>query len=235
MRLGDAGKREKIKGFEPYYLSAKTNNTIGAIRNIRISGITATLKTVTIQDSMLVGDWDKTAVFGILITGIPGHYIENVTLNDLQLSFPGGGTKAHAKNEVPENETMYPEQHFFKTLPAYGAYIRHAKGIAINNVRFTLQSEDYRPAIVTKDVENLELFKVSAQINTETESIFRLIDTKNVLISNSRSLTNAHALLKVEGKQSADILLMNNDMRKIKVPFLLDKQVNANQISMAAN
>ncbi len=223
MRLGDAGKRDKLKGFDYSSVDDNAKQPIGKIKNVRITGITATLKTVRIQDSMLVGDWDPTAVFGILITGIPGYYIENVTLSDMQLSFPGGGTKAHAKNEVPENETMYPEQHFFKTLPAYGAYIRHAKGISLNNIRFTLQSDDYRPAIVTKDVENLELFKVSAEVNPSTEAIFRLIDTKNVLISNARSLGNANALLKVEGKQSGDILLMNNDLRKIAIPYILDK------------
>jgi len=230
MRLGNMGRKVHINGFEGYHQTAKEVSPVGIMRNIRISGITATMKTVEIQDSMLRVAWDEMAVLGILITGIPGHRIEDVTFNDIQLIYPGGGTKEHALNKVPENEDMYPEQHFFGILPSYGAYVRHAKGIVFNNVRFKLANQDFRPAIVTDDVENLELVNVSAEVNKETEAIVRMVDTKNVLISNCRSLSTANAFLKIEGKKSGDVLMLSNDFRKVNKPYILDKNVSSKEV-----
>ncbi|MFQ8805155.1 MAG: hypothetical protein ACLR8Y_08780 [Alistipes indistinctus] len=42
----------------------------------------------------------------------------------------------------------YPEFSQFKELPAWGFYIRHAKGITFDNVTLTAEKPDYRPAIV---------------------------------------------------------------------------------------
>jgi len=232
MRLGNRGNKYTIK--ESIDSSNVTKNTspVSIMRNIQISGITATLRTVVIPDSMLSVAWDKMAVFGIMVTGIPGHYIEDVSFNDMQLIFPGGGSKQDAANNVPENEQMYPEQHFFGILPSYGAYIRHAKGITFNNVRFKLADQDFRPAIVTEDVENLELCHVSAEIDKETESIVRIVDTRNVLINNCRSLSEANAFLKIEGGKSSDILMLSNDYRNIKKPFMLDKDASSLKVSI---
>ena len=181
---------------------------------------------------MLRVAWDKMAVLGILVTGIPGHCIEDVTFNDIQLIYPGGGSKQNALNKVPENEEMYPEQHFFGILPSYGAYVRHAKGIVFNNVRFKLASQDFRPAIVTDDVENLELVNVSAEVDKETEAIVRMVDTKNVLISNCRSLSTTNAFLKLEGKESGDVLMLSNDFRKVNKPYVLDKIVSSKEVKI---
>jgi hypothetical protein len=230
MRLGNRARKDKIKGFEAFHEMGQEVPPVGIMRNIRISGITATMKTVIIQDSMLAVAWDKMAVLGIMITGIPGHYIEDVTFNDIQLIYPGGGSKQHALITVPENEDMYPEQHFFGILPSYGAYIRHAKGIVFNNVRFKLANQDFRPAIVTNDVENLELINVSAEVDKETESLVRMIDTRDVLINACRSLTPAKSFLKLEGDKSGDILMLSNDFRKISKPFIVDDNVNAREI-----
>ena len=230
MRLGNRGMKAHLKGFEAYAQTTKEVSPVGIMRNIRISGITATMKTVNIQDSMLSVAWDKMAVLGILITGIPGHYIEDVTFNDIQLIYPGGGSKQDALKEIPENEKMYPEQHFFGILPSYGAYIRHAKGIVFNNVRFKLASQDFRPAIVTDDVENLELVNVSAEVDRETEAVVRMVDTKNVLISNCRSLSETNSFLKLEGQKSGDVLFLSNDFRKVNKPYILDKNVSSREV-----
>ncbi|MFC1766473.1 glycoside hydrolase family 28 protein, partial [Planctomycetota bacterium] len=57
------------------------------------------------------------------------------------------------KRIVPEDEDRYPEQYFFGVLPAWGAYIRHAKDIEFKNVQLALRGEDARPKIVLDDVE----------------------------------------------------------------------------------
>jgi hypothetical protein len=181
---------------------------------------------------MLRVAWDKMAVLGILVTGLPGHCIEDVIFNDIQLIYPGGGSKQDALRTVPENEKMYPEQHFFGILPSYGAYVRHAKGISFHNVRFKLADQDFRPAIVSEDVENLELVNVSAEVDKETEAVVRLVDTKNVLISNCRALSKTTAFLKVEGKKSGDVLMLSNDFRNVTKPYVLDKIVSSKEITI---
>jgi hypothetical protein len=46
----------------------------------------------------------------------------------------------------------YPEFSMFKELPAWGFFIRHAKGIKFENVTLSCEKKDYRTAIVLDDV-----------------------------------------------------------------------------------
>lgn len=39
--------------------------------------------------------------------GIPGHCVENVVLENITNSFPGGGTQEDANREVPEDIARY--------------------------------------------------------------------------------------------------------------------------------
>ncbi len=98
---------------------------------------------------------EKSKAGPIMITGIPGHYVENVVLQNIRISYPGHGNEEDAKRVVPEDETRYPEQFFFGVLPAWGAYIRHAKNVEFRNVEMTLRGEDARQKIVLDEVEGL--------------------------------------------------------------------------------
>ena len=88
-----------------------------------------------------------------MITGIPGHNVEDVVLENVNISYPGYGSEEEAKRVVPEDENRYPEQFFFGVLPAWGAYIRHARNVEFKNVELTLRGEDARRQIVLDDVE----------------------------------------------------------------------------------
>ena len=88
-----------------------------------------------------------------MITGIPGHYVEDVVLENIKISYPGYGTEEEAKRDVPEDEDRYPEQFFFGVLPAWGAFVRHAKNIEFKNVELTLRGSDERKKIVLDDVD----------------------------------------------------------------------------------
>ncbi len=90
---------------------------------------------------------------GCSITGLPGHKVEDVVLNNISIEFAGGGTLEDAASKPEELAEEYPESTMFGTLPAYGFYIRHAKGVEMNNVRLTTQSPDARPMFVREDVE----------------------------------------------------------------------------------
>ena len=48
--------------------------------------------------------------------------------------------RAQAALEPPERETNYPEPSMFGELPAYGFFIRHARGVELSNVAQVLQN-----------------------------------------------------------------------------------------------
>ena len=87
------------------------------------------------------------------VTGVPGLRPSNIVFRDISLSLPGGGTEAEARDEIPEYAEKYPECYMFdwKALPAYGFFVRHADGVAFENVRFHLRNDDARPDYVFAD------------------------------------------------------------------------------------
>lgn len=94
------------------------------------------------------------------IVGMPDALIENITLKNIEIRYPGGGNPNYARvgldelDKVPEMGASYPEFSMFKELPAWGFYIRHAKGITFENVRLICEKEDYRTAVVLDDVHD---------------------------------------------------------------------------------
>ena len=103
------------------------------------------------------------------ITGIPGHCVENVTLENIEIIFPGRGNKGMAiipldrLDDVPEQETAYPEFSMFGELPAWGFYVRHVKGLKMKNVSVKAMAKDFRPAFVFDDVNGLNLQDIDVQ------------------------------------------------------------------------
>jgi polygalacturonase len=93
---------------------------------------------------------------GLLINGIPGHPVENLNLENIQIELPGGGTSEDAQIQLPEKESAYPEYSMFgKVLPAAGIYARHVRGVSFKNMRTTRRQPDARPAAVFIDVANV--------------------------------------------------------------------------------
>ena len=101
-------------------------------------------------------DREKAKAGPIMIAGIPEHLIEDVVLENITISYPGGGTEEEAKNVPDEQINRYPEQFFFGVLPAWGAYIRHAKNIEFKNVVLTAREDDARERLVLDDVESFQ-------------------------------------------------------------------------------
>jgi len=57
------------------------------------------------------------AGLGSIISGIPGHPIEDVKISNVQVLHQGGGTKEDAAYQPPEYEDMYPEPTMFTGGP----------------------------------------------------------------------------------------------------------------------
>lgn len=97
------------------------------------------------------------------IVGMPDAIIENVTLKNIEINYPGGGNPSFAKvgldelDKVPEMGASYPEFSMFKELPAWGFYVRHAKGVTFENVTLSCVKKDYRTAIVLDDANGVDI------------------------------------------------------------------------------
>jgi polygalacturonase len=146
---------------------------VGIMRNITISNIEATGAKPT----------------GCAISGLPEAKIENVTLNNLRLSFEGGGTKADTEREIPEKEADYPEYSMFGRLSAYGLYCRHVKGLKLFNVELQLEKPDQRHAVVFEDVEDALIDCLDAPLSPDTGRMIHLNDVKKVFIRDKQNKT----------------------------------------------
>ncbi|GAB3453769.1 glycoside hydrolase family 28 protein [Massilia terrae] len=99
-------------------------------------------------------DAKNVRMIGMLINGVPDHPVEHIEFSNVRLELPGGGSEAAAALQLPEKEAAYPEFNMFgKTLPAYGMYMRHARGITFNDVHMQALAPDARPAKILIDVE----------------------------------------------------------------------------------
>jgi polygalacturonase len=123
--------------------------------------------------------------FASIIAGLPGHPIEDVRLSDIRILYKGGGTRAQAALEPPERETNYPEPSMFGELPAYGFFIRHARGVELSNVEVGFMTEDLRPAFHLEDVRNATFLGVAAQKAADVPT-FVLKNVEDFSVRNSR-------------------------------------------------
>ncbi len=112
----------------------------GQLRDVTLRNVTAT----------------NIGMVGMLVNGVPGHPVEALTLENIRMDLPGGGTANDAKVRLREREDAYPEHNMFgKTLPAHAIYARHVRGVKFHNVTTGLAQPDARPATVFIDVEGV--------------------------------------------------------------------------------
>jgi hypothetical protein len=117
-------------------------------------------------------------VFPASITGNPGHCIENVTLENIEINYPGRGIEAYAHmplyriHEIPELITIYPEFSMFGELPAWGLYVRHVEGLTMRNVKVCIKEDDYRTAMVFDDVKKLSIQDLRIKGDAKKEPLF---------------------------------------------------------------
>ncbi len=95
---------------------------------------------------------------GSLISGIAGHYVEDVIIRNYSVIAEGGGDASLAGQPVAEQENGYPDASFFSRegLPSFGFFIRHAQRINIFDAHVTPLKPDARPEFISGgDVKNV--------------------------------------------------------------------------------
>ena len=191
MRLGNRAR---------LYENDQSKPDIGKLRNVIISNIVAT----------------DCSQIGCSITGLPGHNIENVNLTNIHLGFEGTGTKKDTSREIPEKPTSYPESVMFGTLPAYGFFCRHVKGLKLHNVRFDTSAPDYRHAIVFDDVDKAVIDSLDAPFASNAAGMFKCTNSRNVIIRNCQPPNPTDLFLYLEGSRTKNVLLLSNDLSHVK-------------------
>jgi polygalacturonase len=150
---------------------------------------------------------------GILITGVPGHYITNLTLENIEIDLLGLGNADDARHAVPEAIDQYPEvKTFGPVIPAYGIWARHVKGLKLKNVTFRVKNNDLRPAFVCEDGKDIEMTGWNIPATNGAETIVRLENVDGAAINNNNVQGEAQTFVKVEGAGSKDVRVGKNKM-----------------------
>ena len=148
----------------------------GDIRNVVISNVTAT-------DCRPNG---KNGVQTSAISGLPDFPLHNITLENVKITMPGGGTAEDAAIENPG----YPKDYSPRSLgmrPAAGLFARHVRGLTLRNVQLSFDSADKRPPFVALNVDGLVLDNFNTA-KTSAPHLLRLDNIKNLEIRSSAGL-----------------------------------------------
>ena len=150
-------------------LGKRSGSKAGSIKNVYIGNLTVQvpLARPDLNYDIRVYEAGNHNPLPSSIVGIPGNYIEHVTLENIKIIYPGRATKGQAYfpltrlSELPEKIKDYPEFSMFGELPAWAFYVRHVKGIEMKNVSLLLDEYDFRPALIFDDVDGINLDKIT--------------------------------------------------------------------------
>jgi polygalacturonase len=95
-----------------------------------------------------------------IISGIPGHAIEDIKISDSTFLHAGGGKAEMAALQPAERPDDYPEPARFGPLPAAHFYLRHVRNIEFSNIEVASLVADARPSFWLGDVRAAELTRV---------------------------------------------------------------------------
>jgi hypothetical protein len=114
---------------------------------------------------------------GCAILGLPGNPIHNLNLNNINITFAGGGTQEDTQRVVPELLTKYPQSTVWGKMPAYGFFIRNADKVRLQSLDLQVAEKDLRSPIWLENINGLEVNSISAD-KADTE--MPLMIQKNV-------------------------------------------------------
>jgi polygalacturonase len=125
---------------------------------------------------------------GIQIMGLPEQPVEGVRLENIRLTSNGGGTANAAAINPKELGQGYPEPGRIGTLPAYGIFARHVKGLELANIHVNFRTNDLRPAASFADIQGLEIDNFKPQVAEGVKAAVFAGDVSGLTIRNSPAL-----------------------------------------------
>jgi hypothetical protein len=143
--------------------------------------------------------------------------MENISLNNIHLTFGGGGTAEDgARRDLPE---IAGEYFMMGPMPAYGLYARNVRGLTLQNIRFQVSTPDLRPALIFDGVKDAAISGLSVEGNSSAESVLRFINSEDVLVTAPRVLTPAATFLQIEGAENRQIKIDGGDISRAATPL----------------
>ena len=138
--------------------------------------------------------------------------MENISFDDIHLTFGGGGTAEDAaRRDLPQ---IAGEYFMLGPMPAYGFYARNSRGLTLQNVRLQVSSPELRPAVIFDHVEDVAVNGLCVQTDPAAESALRCIDSKQILLTASRLLSPAAVFLQLEGAGNENIKIDGGDLSR---------------------
>ena len=116
------------------------------------------------------------------VVGLPGFPVEDVTLANIHIESEESGPADWASRPIPEKSESYPEAHMFGRLPSYGFYLRHVAGVRLRNIDIIATPDEARPALVSDDVENLDLDSLRSTSIAGDQPTIKLIQTRQAFL-----------------------------------------------------
>jgi polygalacturonase len=168
---------------------------------------------------------EASSPFGCLIAGLSGHLVEDVILEDIQLTTPGGGTPLPADQPVPERPAAYPEATMFGPLPASGVYCRHVRGLSLNRITLQTAAPDARPMLFADDADDLTVSNLSGP--TTATPLMEFQNVRHARIRNTRTAASTEALLKLSGSGTEDIAIASDQAEAPRILSAPDVQAKA--------
>lgn len=206
----------------------------GVLRNISFNHIRAVVaKPVPLPETDIGGHFNPGEVFSaIILNGVDEGVLENISFDDVHVTFPGGGTAEHAAvRAVPKIANEY---YSIGVPPAYGLFARNVRGLTLHNVRFETATPDLRPAVVFDHVTDAAVNGLGAQGNPDAESVLRVIESRDVLLTAPRVLTPAAVFLQVEGAANGNIAIDGGDLSKAAQPLAFKNGAEEKAVKLRA-
>lgn len=128
---------------------------------------------------------------GGIISGIPGHAIEDVKIHDVYLEHGGGGTKEMAALAPAEaiRDDPWPDPDMFGDIPASGFFLRHIKNIEFTNVEVAFVQPEARPVFWMAYVDGADFFHIKTPRGL-TAPMFSLRDIEDFRVAASRNVAD---------------------------------------------
>jgi len=190
IRLGNRARKHTDNAAAP---------AIGIARNIHISNVTATGADIT----------------GSSVIGLENAIIENVSLSYISLSGSGGAKADAMFRKLETLADHYPEATMFGPLPAYGLFIKHVKGIRLNDISCSFTGTDERPAIALENTSDFEIKGSTMGSTANTNAPVYLKNTTRGFITANTVYSPAKHFIWKEGTVT-DVAVSNNHHPKIK-------------------
>jgi hypothetical protein len=166
----------------------------------------------------------------ITLNCIGNAILENISFDNIHLTFGGGGTAEEAeRRDLPQ---IAGEYFMLGPMPAYGFYARNARGITLQNMRFQVSEPDLRPAVIFDHVDDAAVSGLNVQGNPQAESVLRFIDSKHALLTATRLLTPATTFLQLEGAENEAIAIDGGDFSKAATMLAFKNGVAKNAVKV---